>query len=65
MIVKYEASTAMGITLIVTFVIRRAKESQGEVLWIYSYNARGVLVQADGRVEKGAIIHKVRFFYSI
>ncbi|KAI3366858.1 hypothetical protein L3Q82_009509, partial [Scortum barcoo] len=32
-IVKYEASSAMGLTLIVTFVIKRAEESRGEVSW--------------------------------
>lgn len=44
MIVKYEASTAMGLTLIVTFVIKRAEESLGEVLWRYRYDVRGVQV---------------------
>lgn len=47
MIVKYEASAAMGLTLIVTFVIKRAEESLVEVLWRYRNNARGVNVQGD------------------
>lgn len=32
MIVKYEASSAVGVTLIVTFVIKRPEESPGEVV---------------------------------
>lgn len=40
--VKYKASAAVGLTLIVTFVIKRAEESQGEVSRRHSHDVRGV-----------------------
>lgn len=51
-IVKYEANTAVGLALIVTFVIKRAEESVG-VLRRYRFSVRGVSVQAG---EQGSVI---------
>lgn len=52
MIVKYEANTAAGLALIVTFVIKRAEESGG-VLRRYRFSIRGVSAQA---CEQGSVI---------
>lgn len=59
MIAKLDASAAVRLTLIVTFVIKRAEVSPGEVSWRYREEVSGVLVQADE--EKGARTRAVCF----